>query len=535
MSLFPTIGELKTMPRAPKGKMLDSRGREMSFFLYPSPRWNLKSYSRRYWLSADTKTNVGPYDRWELVNYSRQLYAQVDNLSAAIDQKNSWAFASYAWDAEFAGRNKKWGERSAEWLKHVFYPNANVRGGVFDFKTSLAMSGRMWDVDGDDAMMMVRGSIPQLAFYPSTRIGATQYHTTGAEKKTIEGGKYNGAQLFDGCVLDRNNRLLAVALQSSDNDDIIYVPAFNCDLAFEPKWSDQGRGIPRIATSLLRWMDMQDLNAFLTKGVKRAATQMLQEFTETGEPKDATLEDEEGNSISSNPVDTEKHKYYEEIDGGEMRIYKANSGEKLEGIQFENPHENTENFIKRLERGSIASIGWFYELLNLSESGRAATRLMCDLANQSIWDKQYAGNRRALRAVNYALSDAMESGALPRNEENGGLDAYLWHFGSPKEISVDAGNDQTAAQNRLRMGMTSLTIEAQKAGFRQQQIRDQRRDERFQQIDDAAALVEYAKKKGIDLPAPRALDMQEMDYPNGAPAQPQPQQKKNEPPKNPAA
>src|SRR6185312_14543251 len=160
MSLYPTIDEIRNRKRsaALRSRILaDPRGRERAFFLYPSPRWNLKAYQRRYYLSADTQTNVGPYDRWELVNYSRQLFAQIGNLSAAVMAKNSWAFGTYAWDPEFCGTNKTWGERAQEWLKHNWYPQANVRGGVYDFKTSLRISGQMWDIDGDDLMLMVDG------------------------------------------------------------------------------------------------------------------------------------------------------------------------------------------------------------------------------------------------------------------------------------------------------------------------------------------------------------------------------------------
>src|SRR6185437_4375834 len=102
-------------------------------------------------------------------------------------------------------------------------------------------------------------------------------------------------------------RMIAVALQKENDDDTTYVSALNCDLAYEPNWCDQGRGISRVATSLLRWMDKQDLDKFLTAGVKRHSTQMLQEFTEDGEPKDATLSDECGNPVSDNPVDVSKH------------------------------------------------------------------------------------------------------------------------------------------------------------------------------------------------------------------------------------
>ena len=148
--------------------------RELGYFLYGSPRFNPRSIKPRYWLGADTKTNVSEFDRWEMVNYSRQLFAQIPALYAAVMQKNAWAFGE-AWDAHYFGADQKWGEQAEEWLRWSFYPHANIRGASWDLKWSLKVSGYMLDVDGDDAMVFTEdedGS-PRLAFYPATRIGAT--------------------------------------------------------------------------------------------------------------------------------------------------------------------------------------------------------------------------------------------------------------------------------------------------------------------------------------------------------------------------
>ena len=53
---------------------------------------------------------------------------------------------------------------------------------------------------------------------------------------------------------------------------------------------------------------------------------------------------------------------------------------------------------------SLSSVGWHYELLSLGETGRAATRLLADLANMSIWDRQAGVLRRWKRIVGYALA-----------------------------------------------------------------------------------------------------------------------------------
>jgi hypothetical protein len=228
-----------------QSSILGPNGKPVSYFLYPSPRHNLRAYKPRYWLAADTKSNVSEYDRWELVNYSRQLFAQITTLATAIQQKNSWAFGD-AWDAHYFGKNKKWGEEAEEYLKFLFYPTANVRGPQYDFKTSLRLSGMAWDFDGDDAMVLTESpsGFPQLAFYPATKIGQAATGTRGMNSTAVvSGGPYDGAKVFDGVVFDRNNRMIALQI-AGENGEPVYISSFNCDLGYEPTWHDQGRGIP---------------------------------------------------------------------------------------------------------------------------------------------------------------------------------------------------------------------------------------------------------------------------------------------------
>src|ERR1051326_691381 len=271
-----------------KSAILDRTGQPVSYFLYPSPRWDLKSFKRRYWLSADMKTNVSSYDRWELVNYSRQLRAQINELDTAIEQKNSWCFGD-AWDAHYTGRNAKWGEEAEEFLRLQFYPNCNLRGPLYHFKKSLELSGQAWDVDGDDAMLLTEDEnhFPKLAFYPATRFGSSGSWPggpgIGGDANVVKGGRFDGAKIFDGIIFDRHQAPIGIRIMNLESGQYEDIPSFNCDLAYEPKWSDQGRGIPRIAVSLLRWMSLQDIDDFIQKGMKRAAAVGLTFKREGGE------------------------------------------------------------------------------------------------------------------------------------------------------------------------------------------------------------------------------------------------------------
>lgn len=505
--------------KSPAG-LLDRNGEPVSYFLYPSPRWDLKSYKRRYFLSSDMKTNVSGYDRWELLNYSRQLRAQINELSTAIEQKNSWAFGD-AWDAHYCGSNPKWGQEAEEFLKYQFYPACNLRGPLYHFKKSLELSGQAWDVDGDDVMVLTESEshFPMLAFYPATRVGSTGTWPSGpgigGDGSTVQGGQFDGAKIFDGIIFDRNQRMIGVRIMNTDGDGYQDLSSYSADLIYEPSWSDQGRGIPRIATSLLRWFNLQDIDDFLQRGIKRAAAVGLINKTEEG---DAAVGNEIITSEADTPIDPPESQeapggtpkiYFEEIEGGEMYYVNSTTGETLTGLDYKNPHPNSEKFVERIQRGSLASIGWFYELLNLQSTGRAPSRMVCDLSNQNIWSRQSTGMLRARRAVVYAIAKAMKHGFISRNDD--GMDAYMWEFGLPKMLSVDAGNDEAAARENLKIGTTSKTIEAQKKGFHRKEILKHRRDEI---IDNAVTAAEIEQETKGKVSFDKAMELLEQRAPN---------------------
>jgi hypothetical protein len=510
---------------------LGPNGKPVSYFLYPTPRWNQRQYRPRYWLSADTKTNVSEYDRWELVNYSRQLFAQIGNLSTAIKDKNSWAFGD-AWDPHYCGTNAKWGDEATEFLKLQFYPMCNVRGPLYDLKRSLRLSGQAWDIDGDDAMILTQSQtgFPQVAFFPSTRVGTQaagmrgSMDGSGQSTGTVDGGEFDGAKIFDGVIYDRNLRMIGLRIVGEDGkpQDI---SAYNADLAYEADWGDQGRGIPRIATCLLRWMNMQDIDEFLQRGLKRASSIGLKVKNEEGQAAmgnevitsevDAQLD---SNTVASGNVhsNAQPQIYYEEAEGGEIYYLSSTTGEDIEGLDYRNPHPNSEAFVERIVRESIASVGWLYELMNLTSTGRAPARLSCDIANQSIWDRQNSGYRRWKRMTGYAIAKGMKEGFLSPN--NDGIDPYLWEPGFPKQLSCDAGNDEQADRENLKMGTTSKAIIAQKKGYYRKDIEAQRKEE-------VRALIAMAKEihdESPEVPFEKVMDLLEQRNPNGTmPPRPQ--------------
>lgn len=532
MSQFSTIP--RPGARRVPSKIVDRNGRPMAFFLYPSPRTNLKSYKPRYYLSNDTRSNVGSYDRWELVNYSRQLFAQIPEVGGAIRQKNQYAFGD-AWDAHYMGKSTKWGEEAAEFLKELFYPNANLRGQPYDFKTSLRVSGMAMDFDGDDVMLLTEDEnhFPKIAFVPAPRISSAQtfngYSSTTVasrdkyEGDTISGGPFDGAKIFDGIIMDRNMRTIGVRI-TGDDGTFRDVSIFNADLRYDPEWHDQGRGIPLLARPLLSWLNYQDTREFLQRSLKRAAAMALSfksrggDAVETGLPgmeeEDQVMTNPNGKDAAGNPVSSTQI-WTQEIEGGEMTFLSTENQEEVTGIQYEVPHQNVQEFVRDIVRGGLYSIGWHYELLNLGETGRAPTRLLADLANQTVWARQSVLYSRWKRAVTYAIAKAMKHGFISQND----VDPYAWEPGFPRQISVDQGNDRQADRDDLKTGMTSKHRIAQKGGYHWTELDRERDAEMRALIDRADALVAYAKGKNRDISFDKAMELLEQRSPNPAAVQ----------------
>jgi hypothetical protein len=493
-----------------QSRIVDRHGKPFSFgFLYPTTRSNPKAFKPAPWLARDTKQNFNAYDRLEMVDRSKQLYAQVPELSTAIRQKNNWAFGD-GWEAHYFGPNKEWAKEAKEFLDLQVFPFCNIRGPQFNLRESMKMMGKAWDVEGDDLMVLTEteSHFPQIAFFPSSRIGNWGDKTKREANGLLKEGPFKGATIHDGIILNRNNRPIAVRVL---NDDGTHkdISTFNCDLGFEPEWCDQVRGIPRIGTSLLQWINLQAIDGYLQDSVKRASKMAFkiknaegeapignEVITQEDSPTAEAFESDDTISIVGGS-ESDRKLHYEEVagGGGEAWWLDSTQNEDIDYIPFANPHPNVEAFSQRIRRGSLASVGWFLEFIELGESGRAATRLLADLANQTIWDRQATALRRWKRIVGYSLAKGAKHGFISTAKDL--RDFALWLPGFPKQISVDAGNDVKASIDKVKFGLSTLGIEAAKDGYHPDFIREQQEHELKEAFAMADRLHPLVASKGV--------------------------------------
>jgi hypothetical protein len=480
--------------------------------LFATPRNSQQQdyYRPRPWGVTDLQNAIDEFDWQEILEFNRQLFAQSGNLGSAIVQRNSYAVGC-SWEPQYFGKHKHWGNEVGTWLRDYWYPNSNVRGGVFDFQTDLFLSGVAWDVDGDDvaAFAVREDGFPQIKYYGAHEIGSRD------SRSEVKGGKFDGAKICNGIIVDRNKRFLGVNVLGEKASDDDQISAFSCDLSFDPEFRNVVRGIGKPARVLLDSFDVDDIDTFLKRGVKLDSSVGLLRWTEAGEAP--TASDIIG-ARSTNPPATAvaQDVKVNRIYGGEIYELRANLGEKMEGLKSERPHPNSEAFIMRLERRVMRALRWFYELLDPSRIGGASVRMIQDQARLSVACQQKCMRRRARRKLQFAVGQAMKAGFIPENDDGG--DFLKWGFTLPAQLTVDQGYDEDADRNNLLIGSTTMLDVCGKKGKWWEDNREQRKTENFNLIDKAMAIVQYAKEThGQEVTLREALDMMQRDAPNPRP------------------
>jgi hypothetical protein len=485
--------------------------------IYPTPRESPGKYKPLPLLNREIKRSISQYDHAELVSLAVSLCCRIPALRAAIRDKNSWAFAN--WLPIYHGENEAWGEAAEDYLTHEVFPNAMLREIRQDFGWGMRVSGMGLDMYGDDLCIFTEDEQhnPKVDIVPGPRIGnglpgfqwvSTMYSGAFMQAMRADGmgevndGRYKGLPVYNG-VIRSNGRPIACRVLGFNADGTtafsdIDLTTGAAHYACEMEFFGQGRGLPRVAASVLQWMKKEEIDDQFLKGLANAAQRAVVHKLAPG--RDAVQS--RGNAIhiiderqpGSPPPenDEERAVFVEYSQDGNVAYIGAD--EELGGINFENPHPNAEQFAVRVLMECLADLGWPYALLDASAISRAPTRMEASKANNSISDRQTIEEIRTIRFCQYAVAKGMDLGRIPRNDA--GIDPYKWGVGFPAQLSIDAGNDATAALNNLRMGLTNERIEAAKSGYIAKHILRQREKEIAAKLQAADRAVKFVKTLG---------------------------------------
>jgi len=429
----------------------------------------------------------------ELMSLGRYLFANVAPLQNAI-RTISTATVGDAFIPQYYGRPQgTWGD-DAESLLFEWHKICVVNGGVYDWQNALKLAVIAIIRDGDIGILLTETETgyPQIQLIPAHRIGSPN------DAVTVEGGEYDGRVLVNGAILDDVGRILAWRIYNSFGKPRD-ISANDLHVYFRPDWAEQARGFSSIASGIRDWQDRKQAFEFLRMALKKEASYAVVEHTEEG------ALDPDANDMTSSTGPNGGTIWQERVDGGSIRVFRANSGSKVEFPESSRPSQNSQAFWERVTRDGLQAISWPFELTyDASKIGGASLRMVMEVAQRTISEYQTITQRIATRIDSWRLAKAIKAGELPPNP-----DWWKVAHQTPAELTADRGYAAQADREDYKLGFVTLKDVAAKRGVWWEEERAQQELETDDLLTRSKVL---AVKHGISIEA--ALSLLQQRSPN---------------------
>ena len=402
----------------------------------------------QYWTrSTSIDELIPPCDRATLVSLSQRLYVNQGIVGATIDQKAEYSVGD-AFLPEYGGLDEDAGNEVESWLRNVWFPNCDIRGGIHDWHQLLINASIAID-HGDSFTLLTEtneGGFPMLQNIASYRVRSEGY----GKMMKVESGQFKGAKIHDGIIYNKNGRAIGYRVYgdagNEDKDDFTDVPARSMIHLYNPRFPGQGRGLPSFVRGL------EDLKHCLQSTEDERRRQAIISglgLIVTNEVGGPDLNDPayalgtgEGCAASKPVYENTKGVYY----------LTANQGEKLEQIKHDSPGELYESFHDRMIRMALIGSGWAYSLVWKPAGQGTAERAEVLRARRAVSARQNLLRYLARRAVSYAVSYGIENNLIPALKS-----PMIWGFSKPPRLSVDDGREASAMRDDFRMGAINLS------------------------------------------------------------------------------
>lgn len=435
---------LEAKPQAGAGKSALS-------YLVDAANWSQR-YRRPWepWTINSTPQEVNITDWSILLSDSRKLYCNLGPAKGAIDDKATYAIGR-AWSAKFTGNDRDWGAKAEKWVNEEWYPMADARGGMYDFKTDLHVSSVSIDRDGEVYILLTEGrdGWPQIQLLPAHMIGTRDYTT-----QIVPDGPYKGLQIMQGVIINDVGRAVGYHVLGPTAAQDQYYSARDLIQVYDPAWADQVRGFPVFMHALLDLKTLRTVQGYEEIAAMLMSSIGLIETNELGAPDPAdpmNVLQRQKNLMGPDwgvPEVTTQN-----ATGVTTRFFRSGSGSKLEQIKSDRPGTAVSEFMDRMIRNACTGAGWPFELTwDSSKLGGANVRLLLARAMRTVEDRQDLLRPVARRTVGYAVAKAIKLGLLEPNEE-----WYKWQFTLPARMTADYGRDAKADLSDFQAGITTLT------------------------------------------------------------------------------
>lgn len=384
---------------------------------------------------------VPSYDRQTLMSISNRVFLNFGIVKAAIRQKAYYSIGD-AWLPRYIGtQDNDTGKRVADFLRNVWLPNCEVRGGLFDWWKMWDLASQAIDRDGDVFLLQVLGAdgFPRVQMVPAHRCKSDPLGS-----QTITAGVYSGLIITDGIIHQRDGRVWAYRFNLGDsgtNDKVYDVPASSVIHLFDPTHITQKRGLPGFAHAL------EEIKAVIGSHADERQRQMIVSrlhlllFNPDGAPDDSF-----GPSTTSSNGDVTQREFAGGI------YYLPTDGSKIEQLKHENPGVVWESFQDRLIKIALAGFDWTPSLLIDHAGQGTGERTEIMKARKAIANRQSLIFFAARRLTAWAAQVFASQGRVPFVEA-----PSAWDFSHPPRLSVDDGRESRIELEELKSGSRNLS------------------------------------------------------------------------------
>jgi hypothetical protein len=452
-------------------------------------------------LDRDLYQNITALGWCDLLSVARYIYGNCSGLKNAINKIAEIAIGN-SFLPQYYGENKAFG-KLAEALLREWHKICDVRGGPFDFATNLQIWIKALLRDGDIAVLFTEtaSGYPMIQTIPAHRIGGR----LGSQRGIVTGGPYDGYTIINGVIVNvvgcavalrivdaRGTSFVDVSLVNTLDEDGNIEQTRDAFLLFDPDWADQARGISPLADGVNDWLDIRQVKDFLKQALRKEASFAVVEYTESGNAdtgEDFTRTDKSGDDITAAALYTEK------TEGGLTKIYKANTGTKVEFPGSERPSDQSQKFWEKITRDAFQAIGWPAEFYDTGGKGGAAIRLIMELAGPTIYRAQYMAQIAAQKVDAWRIAKAIKRGELP-------FDPEWWKIRhqTPEELTADKGYSAQIDREDYKLGFNSFKRIASRRGMDYTEIADEREAETTDLLERASRITETHNAAHPDQP-----------------------------------
>jgi len=408
----------------------------------------------------DIERLIPANDRKTLASLSNRLYLNMGVPKACVNQKADYAVGE-AWLPTYANvADAEAGKPVASFLRDIWMPQCDTRGGIFDWHNLLYLTSIAIDRDGDVFWLLVKGAdnFPRIQMVPGHRCYSSGMSTTVQEE-----GSWKGYRIIDGVIYYASGRPAAYRFNTGKDGEEVFtdIPASDVIHMFDPTHCDQGRGLPAF-THALESLKMSLLSTEDERIRQQIVSRLhLTVFNENGapDPDDPTTGI---GTDSSSPQELSTRAF----PGGTQ--YLANDGStRIEQMQHGNPGPIWDAFQDRLAREAIIPV-WSYSVWKSTGQGTSERgeivkcRRFVTKRQSTLW---YA----AKRATSWAYSVFASTGRVPQLRN-----PAAWAFSYPPRLSVDDGRESKMELNELVTGSRNMCEVLEARGLTEDQFYDDR-------------------------------------------------------------